>query len=244
MATKDLPAIINTVSVDANQKKIIYVGFSMGSLIGYIYAIVHPTEAKNLLSGIISLAPTAYFFNIGLIRILSQAVTTLIKVWDLLLHNLPYCLHNIVLFQPYIDYILSSEIRPTPIIPYICGLDPMLMVMCTMAVGTISGFDVRQIDPVLMSQNTSYNLIIIPFVLLQQTYPVSVIQNLDSTSIQTFIHFSQLITSLKLQYYDHNLIANRFLYNQDHPPQYNLSRILVPMIMFVGRNDKLSLPEV
>lgn len=61
MGEYDLPAQLQAIAEERNSKeKIIYVGYSLGSTVSYVYASQNPDEAKDLLAGIVSLAPIAY----------------------------------------------------------------------------------------------------------------------------------------------------------------------------------------
>lgn len=44
-----------------NNKKMIYIGHSMGTTLSYTYSIAHKEEAENNVCGFISLAPVTYF---------------------------------------------------------------------------------------------------------------------------------------------------------------------------------------
>lgn len=59
MATKDLPKILQLINNKTN-KKVLYIGFSMGTTISYIYSSIYNEMASESLLGIISLAPVAY----------------------------------------------------------------------------------------------------------------------------------------------------------------------------------------
>jgi lysosomal acid lipase/cholesteryl ester hydrolase len=46
---------------------IIYIGYSMGSTLAFLYGSGYPIEANSLLSGIIALAPVLYFKDVPVV---------------------------------------------------------------------------------------------------------------------------------------------------------------------------------
>ncbi|KAK9400666.1 putative lipase, partial [Crotalus adamanteus] len=72
---------------------------------------------------------------------------------------------------------------------------------------------------------------------------------LASTSVQNMIHWKQIslylqaINSGKLQAYNYGSFGNKFHYEQDLPPEYNISAMTVPTAVWNGGNDWLSDPD-
>lgn len=61
MGIYDLPAQLSVIAEHSNsKKKVVYIGYSLGSTVSYVYASQNPSEAKESLAGIVSLAPVAY----------------------------------------------------------------------------------------------------------------------------------------------------------------------------------------
>lgn len=60
-------------------------------------------------------------------------------------------------------------------------------------------------------------------------------------SVQSFVHFGQLITHKKLELFDWGKETNQKKYGQDTPPEVDLTKITgkVPLAMFVGTADDL-----
>ncbi|XP_063163515.1 lysosomal acid lipase/cholesteryl ester hydrolase-like isoform X2 [Candoia aspera] len=63
------------------------------------------------------------------------------------------------------------------------------------------------------------------------------------TSVQNMIHWKQAVKSGKLQAYDYGRLGNMLHYNQDSPPEYNVSAMTVPTAIWSGGNDWVSGPE-
>lgn len=72
--------------VTGTSKKIIYIGHSMGTTISYIYAISKAEEAKEMLAGIISMAPVAYMDKLPSARLVTP-FAGLLKVKQTILHS-------------------------------------------------------------------------------------------------------------------------------------------------------------
>ncbi|XP_050080629.1 lipase 3-like [Anopheles maculipalpis] len=61
---------------------------------------------------------------------------------------------------------------------------------------------------------------------------------LTSVSTRQLIHFGQLMQTKKFQQFDYrNYMINTQKYGQAKPPEYNLSRVLLPVSLFHGTND-------
>uniref|UniRef100_A0A5S6R0U8 Lipase n=1 Tax=Trichuris muris TaxID=70415 RepID=A0A5S6R0U8_TRIMR len=73
--------------------------------------------------------------------------------------------------------------------------------------------------------------------------PVYLAHNPAGTSTLNIAHFSQLITTNKMQKYDYGVRGNMEHYKQLHPPQYYPERNPVPTALYWGDNDILSVEE-
>ena len=60
MSTIDLPKFIDTVLEKTGQKKLTYIGYSMGTTLSYILLSEKP-EYNDKMSVVINIAPTAFF---------------------------------------------------------------------------------------------------------------------------------------------------------------------------------------
>lgn len=63
---------------------------------------------------------------------------------------------------------------------------------------------------------------------------------LDGISVKNMAHFGQLITSGKFQRYDEGRQGNIKRYGIPKPPQYDLSKIISPVVLIAARNDWVS----
>ncbi|CAH0560471.1 unnamed protein product [Brassicogethes aeneus] len=59
-------------------------------------------------------------------------------------------------------------------------------------------------------------------------------------SYKQFMHFTQEIYSGYFRQYDHGIIKNRIIYNQDKPPSYNTRLITAPVALYYGLADNLA----
>lgn len=59
----------------------------------------------------------------------------------------------------------------------------------------------------------------------------------DSFSVKTVKHYSQINRSNRFQQYDYGSHVNRQVYGQSTPPMYNLTEVSVPTIIFYGKHD-------
>jgi len=60
------------------------------------------------------------------------------------------------------------------------------------------------------------------------------------TSTKTILHYVQEIESGKFRQYDYGRKRNLQIYNATEPPDYNLSKITVPIALFYADNDWLA----
>lgn len=66
----------------------------------------------------------------------------------------------------------------------------------------------------------------------------------SSASVKTVMQYSQEKGSGKFAHYDLGTNGNMVKYGQSTPPQYNMSRVTVPVCFFWGPNDWLSNKDV
>lgn len=65
------------------------------------------------------------------------------------------------------------------------------------------------------------------------------------TSTKTFVHFIQMAKSGgKFQQYDYKSAGNQLRYNSTKPPEYDVTKINVPVALFWSDNDLLINPKV
>lgn len=88
MAIYDLPKVLDLVFETTHQKSI-YIGYSMGTTISYVYSSTFPKQASRLLKGMISLAPIAYLNDLKTILRYGAPFWPVIEV-NVILHTLSF----------------------------------------------------------------------------------------------------------------------------------------------------------
>ncbi|KAF2901737.1 hypothetical protein ILUMI_04465 [Ignelater luminosus] len=132
---------------------------------------------------------------------------------------------------PYIEPILRTlgkgQLFPRPfddlniqLWKFLCYPYPVQMKICQILDMWSFGFDYEQIDP--------------------ETYPVTLLQLLETTSVKTVTHISQLLKSEEFQQFDYGEEGNLKKYRSEKPPQYDLSKLRVPIYLIRSDNDNLS----
>uniref|UniRef100_A0A336KHF7 Lipase n=1 Tax=Culicoides sonorensis TaxID=179676 RepID=A0A336KHF7_CULSO len=61
----------------------------------------------------------------------------------------------------------------------------------------------------------------------------------DNISVKQLGHFAQLVHNAKFAMYDHGTLGNYKNYKSNHPPEYDLSKISVPITVIYGSKDGL-----
>ncbi|KAJ8675732.1 hypothetical protein QAD02_011518 [Eretmocerus hayati] len=92
--------------------------------------------------------------------------------------------------------------------------------ICANALFAICGFDASQFDYKLLPRILSHT-------------PAG-------ASTKTIIHYGQEVKSGKFQYYDYGRKGNILMYNSSTPPEYDLSKVQVPVGLFWAENDWLA----
>ncbi|XP_008548034.2 lipase 3-like [Microplitis demolitor] len=65
----------------------------------------------------------------------------------------------------------------------------------------------------------------------------------QGTSLKTILHYGQVFASRRFQQYDYGKMINLIKYNDIKPPEYLLSRITTPVIIYYARDDRLVTKE-
>lgn len=76
------------------------------------------------------------------------------------------------------------------------------------------------------------------------TYPQFILQLTDTTGAETLSHYLQIYEAGVFQNYDHGKEKNLEVYGTEKPPAYDMSKVPVPVALFVGKNDWLATPTV
>lgn len=89
------------------------------------------------------------------------------------------------------------------------------------------------------------NGVLLNSLLLSQTLmPIILSHAPAGTSTKTLIHYAQEIVSGHFQAYDYGPSKNRRYYNSSSPPDYDLTKVRVPVAFFVADNDWLAASRV
>ncbi|XP_014208794.1 lipase 3-like [Copidosoma floridanum] len=103
-----------------------------------------------------------------------------------------------------------------------CGIVPLGDKVCENSLFLIAGFDRSQFNSTLMPTILTYS-------------PAG-------ASTKSMIHYAQEINSGRFHRFDYGPDENMKKYNSSTPPDYDLSKIKVPMALFWGVNDFLAHP--
>ncbi|KAJ8927984.1 hypothetical protein NQ314_019512 [Rhamnusium bicolor] len=128
MGIYDLPKALNLVLKTTN-KRSIYIGYSMGTTVSYVFSSELPVEASSYLKGIISLAPVAH----------------LSKIKSILKYGAPFW----PMIKPAVTFIWKGKVLPrNDAKGKFCGKDVTNMYICEFIKVPIFGDDYEQMDPV------------------------------------------------------------------------------------------------
>ncbi|KAJ8977713.1 hypothetical protein NQ317_007261 [Molorchus minor] len=196
LAIYDARNSIRYIKERVNQK-IIYIGYSTGTTMFYIYSSVLPNEAKEHIQGMIGLGPAINFKGAKSVLQISA------YVWPIA--------------RPLIYALFHGEIIPhyTQLVKVFMH-NSFGMYFTQTLINLAGGFDYQQMDAI--------------------SYPFTP-RWLDTAGVEVWTHFLQIRDSGVFQHYDHGPLKNTLLYGQPHPPPYNISKISVPIALFVGPND-------
>ncbi|EFA09531.2 Lipase 1-like Protein [Tribolium castaneum] len=88
MAIYDIPAVVEFIAEkNGNGTKIIYVGHSMGTTIGFIYASLKKEHAEKFLKGVVALAPTTSLnYGVTIVKAFKEQLNQLVQ--NLLQNNI------------------------------------------------------------------------------------------------------------------------------------------------------------
>ncbi|CAN7988476.1 unnamed protein product [Ixodes hexagonus] len=67
--------------------------------------------------------------------------------------------------------------------------------------------------------------------------PVFISHTPAGTSVKNMVHFAQMVLHKRFQKYDYGSEKNRMVYGQVTPPEYNVSRVAVPVALYWSLND-------
>lgn len=149
--TYDLPAQIDLVS-NVTGQKIIYIGYSMGTMSMYVYGVTYPEIAQERISIFVNLSPSA-FLGYG-----KNVVNYLLHLWFIvevkIVLKVPRVdLTFLYVLQPIVQAVTNGKIFarlaiPPPVFRYICFPYPFQMKLCQIPEMMTFGFNFDQTDPV------------------------------------------------------------------------------------------------
>lgn len=88
-------------------------------------------------------------------------------------------------------------------------------------------------------------MFLILFITSQDLVPVVTSYFPVGLSVQTVLHFSQLINSGgKFRQFNHGKKENWLVYNSTTPPEYEIWKIKLPVYLFIGSEDFIATKEV
>ncbi|KAK3091623.1 hypothetical protein FSP39_021332 [Pinctada imbricata] len=205
MAKYDLPATIDYVLQQTNQKQLYYVGHSQGTVIGFI-TFGWP-EVASKVKTFFALAPYAYSSHMrSPIRYLSPLARD-VKALYAFLGNGEF------LSNTQINKFLGRDF---------CA-QKQLDIICENVLFLVGGYDLK-------ATNVS-------------RIPVYVSEHPAGSSTQNLVHYAQEVLSGKFQMYDFgSKKENEKHYNQSTPPEYDPSKVEIPIALFTGGHDALADP--
>ncbi|CAH1378794.1 unnamed protein product [Tenebrio molitor] len=85
MAQKDIPSQLNLVAnATGKAGEIIYIGHSMGTTLVFMYASEYPEETRELIQGLVALAPVVYLNGVPLIELVKPLTSLIIKMLNII----------------------------------------------------------------------------------------------------------------------------------------------------------------
>jgi len=134
--------------------------------------------------------------------------------------------HQIVSAGSFITGV--GEFLPkNPIVDFLaktfCRLESKLEFLCTNALLLVCGLDTAQLN--------------------QTRLPVYLTHAPAGTSVRNAVHFGQMVASGKFQKYDFGFIGNVWHYGTYKAPEYVVSRMEVPTVLYWGGKDLFADPE-
>ncbi|XP_018364290.1 PREDICTED: lipase 3-like [Trachymyrmex cornetzi] len=206
----DLPAMIDYIVKTTGRKKMFYLGHSQGTTSFFVMTIKRP-KYQNYIEEMYALSPVAYCGRMkSPLQVVAQFSVGLDYFWDLI------GTHK---FNPNHDFI--KAIRQS-----VCAEKAFTQPICSNFLFLLCGFNVEQFDTALL--------------------PVILGQFPDSVSTKQIIHYGQLIKSGTLsspdefKQFDYGILGNTNVYGSLNPPNYDLSKIKVPVYLYYSENDWLA----
>ncbi|XP_067217198.1 lipase 3-like [Linepithema humile] len=211
IGTRDLPAMIDYALETTGQDQLFYLGHSQGTTSFFVMAVELP-EYQSKIKAMFAMAPIAYCGRMKspFLQLLSQFTVTMDKMSSLI------GVHELA---------PSSEFTNT-VQQIVCAENAMTQAICSNTLFLVAGFNPKQMDKSLL-------LVILGHV------PAG-------SSVKQIIHYGQLIRSGllispgKFKQYDNGPISNKKEYASLTPPNYDVTKIKVPVALHYSKNDWLA----
>ncbi|XP_053658286.1 lipase 3-like [Anopheles marshallii] len=105
---------------------------------------------------------------------------------------------------------------------HICPPDSKIN-MCAHLLFLLAGYNPSQMDPSIL--------------------PVLFGHTPAGSATKQLVHYAQEVLSKRFEMYDHGKLKNMLIYGSPTPPEYDLSLVTAPVMMYYGMNDFLATPE-
>lgn len=211
MGTYDLPAMIDFILHKTGKKKLSVVGHSQGTTIFYVLGSSRP-EYNDKVSVFIALAPVAYLNDMP-----PGLGDSIIKAWPEL--------------DPFLKWLgLEEEFEKNGVFDWVSQLICHGMLgynICERGVvASAIGDDSKRLEPGF--------------------FKVALHHFLKGTSRKNLNHFVQVSNRRRFAQYDYGLLnVDHYSHNKEvpleYPPEYNLTRVTMPVALILGEHDKVSL---
>ncbi|XP_012214450.1 lipase 3-like [Linepithema humile] len=211
IGTHDLPAKIDHILETTGQEKLFYLGHSQGTTAFFVMATELP-EYQNKIQAMFAMAPVAYC------RRLESPVIQFIATFSGPINVLMKLIgkHQ---FEPSGEAMKIFQ-------KIVCAEGAITQPLCSNVLFLIAGFNKDQFNKTLL--------------------PIILGHTPAGASTKQIMHYTQLINSGtlfgpgKFRQYDHGLIGNMKKYGRPNPPNYDLSKIQVPVSLHYSTNDWLA----
>ncbi|XP_058120152.1 lipase 1 [Anopheles ziemanni] len=95
--------------------------------------------------------------------------------------------------------------------------------MCVHLLFLLAGYNPSQMDPTLV--------------------PILLGHTPAGSATKQLVHYAQEVHSRRFRMYDHGPVKNYLNYRSLTPPEYDLSKVTAPVVLYYGLNDLLAAPE-
>lgn len=210
MGSYDLPAVIDRILQITGYDNVLYVGHSLGTTMFYVMCSTKP-EYVYKVKLMIGLAPAAFFgnFHSALLPFFAQ------DNFNTKPHRLSRALFESVLVRNRLTSLLAHTF---------CSSESITQVLCmkfmsvTAGLGTLSRYNHNHVNKTLLPHFLSH----LP----------------TGASLKTINHLAQMSISGRFCQYDYGPQTNMEKYGSPQPPDYQLSRVTLPVLQFYSPGDR------